>query len=133
VEAPSRSRRRPHPAVALVAALVVMIAVSSVARSFFVDPQPIDIAEAAVEAAADRDESRLAEHSRGFAGEQLAGLVSEGADIVSVTVSALVGGDAYEAVVEFQSPRANDPRRVQLLLEAVEDHWAVVEALPIGR
>jgi hypothetical protein len=106
------------------------MAVSSVARSIFVEPQPIDVAEAAVGAAAERNESRLAEHSRGSGGEQLVGLVGEGAEVVSVTVSALVGGDAYEAVVELSGLPANDPDRVRLLLESAEDRWVVVEASP---
>jgi ABC-type nitrate/sulfonate/bicarbonate transport system permease component len=130
VEAPPRSRRAVHPAFAIVAALVVTMAVSSVARSIFVEPQPIDVAEAAVGAAAERNESRLAEHSRGSGGEQLVGLVGEGAEVVSVTVSALVGGDAYEAVVELSGLPANDPDRVRLLLESAEDRWVVVEASP---
>jgi ABC-type nitrate/sulfonate/bicarbonate transport system permease component len=130
VEAPPRSRRVVHPALAIVAALVVTMAASSVARSVLVEPQPIDIAQAAVEAAAERNEPRLAEHTRGSAGEQLVGLVGEGAEVVSVTVSALVGGDAYQAVVELSGLQANDPDRVQLLLESVEDRWVVVEASP---
>lgn len=91
---------------------------------------PNELAAAAVDAAADRDEARLADYTRPPANEQLLDLVSAGADVASVTLNA--AGDGYEAVVELSGSPVEERDRIQLLIQPVGNRWVVVEA-SLGR